>query len=532
MMVTAAAVAIALVPTPHFHATRAVAPAIALVPTPHFHATRAVAPQLTAVNVDEYLCLASTCAPVADWFDGPLRAKQRWNWAMPRNPRKLKPSWAQLFARRTRIRLSSLSPEKVTVLGAIINIILAAVKLGVGSLVGSAVLLADGWHSLGDLVSDVLCMVAVKIGARPPTPRHPNGFRKIEHVLSLGIAAILASGGVAMTWSSLGALRSTPLALTGRASLAATDLAALSVAVVSVLSKELLFGVTHAIGLRNRSPSIIANAYHHRSDALSSLIAIVGIAGALCGCAWLDPFAATAVGLMVTWMGREVSRESIAELMAPPVTTLPEEQSAPTEPEDPELAADAPPLRANSPLSGSVHPVAAAQSVGAGGSGGAAGRQAGRAQPTSASRRTAPSPRMGMPRMLVRTSVSRPSPRTGTPRMLVSKLPMAIAGGAAAGGLHAISGPDHLAALLPLCLGRRWYLAATTGAIWGLGHGVGAALVGLLGFALRGTLNLDALSGYMEAAVGISIIIIGATGLIEACATRPNARPLATVRSL
>ena len=92
----------------------------------------------------------------------------------------------------------------------------------------------------------------------------------------------------------------------------------------------------------------------------------------------------------------------------------------------------------------------------------------------------------------------------------------AVAGGTFAGGLHAVTGPDHLAALLPLCLGRRWYEAASTGAFWGLGHGAGAALVGMIAFALRGALNLHALAPYMEAAVGASIVVIGITGYREA----------------
>lgn len=125
--------------------------------------------------------------------------------------------------------------------------------------------------------------------------------------------------------------------------------------------------------------------------------------------------------------------------------------------------------------------------------------------------------------------------------LLDSKLLAATIGGTFAGGLHAVTGPDHLAALLPQCMGRRWFnamcaasraccpracgastpprllspVARCTGAYWGLGHGIGAALVGALAFAVRGALNLDALSGYMEAAVGLSIIIIGLNGVRE-----------------
>ena len=100
--------------------------------------------------------------------------------------------------------------------------------------------------------------------------------------------------------------------------------------------------------------------------------------------------------------------------------------------------------------------------------------------------------------------------------LINTKVLAAAAGGTLAGGLHAVTGPDHLSALLPLCIGRRWWVAVHTGAIWGLGHGIGAALVGALAFAVRGALNIDAFSVYMEAVVGVSIVIIGANGVREA----------------
>ena len=157
----------------------------------------------------------------------------------------------------------------------------------------------------------------MKIGAREATARHPEGFSQYEHMLTLAIAGLLAGGGVAMTFAATRALHAAvrgPVLVTARAGFALADLAALGVAVLSVMSKELLFGVTHAIGVGCKLPSIIANAYHHRSDALSSLVAIVSIGGALCGFPWVDPLGAMAVGVMVTMMGRDVSLESIAFL--------------------------------------------------------------------------------------------------------------------------------------------------------------------------------------------------------------------------
>lgn len=94
-------------------------------------------------------------------------------------------------------------------------------------------------------------------------------------------------------------------------------------------------------------------------------------------------------------------------------------------------------------------------------------------------------------------------------------IPVSI-GGIFAGGLHSVTGPDHLAALLPICIGRRWWTAIHTGLYWGLGHGIGAALVGAVAFLIRGALNIDLFSTYMEAAVGISIMVIGLSGIAEA----------------
>lgn len=133
---------------------------------------------------------------------------------------------------------------------------------------------------------------------------------------------------------------------------------------------------------------------------------------------------------------------------------------------------------------------------------------------------------------VVHRATPRAAPRRAAPPLLLTALPRAALGGAFAGGLHAISGPDHLAALLPLCVGRRWYRAAGAGALWGIGHGVGAAMVGALGFVLRGALNLEAISAYMEVAVGISLVVIGYTGVresrewaddVESCVLEPLA---------
>jgi len=279
-----------------------------------------------AVPVDGsgHLCIGPTCAPIDHFFDGPVAPRKlRRSWAVRLAPARKVPTLAKSFVSARR-HVSAMSPTRITIIGAMVNVVLAAAKIGVGIFANSACLIADGWHSFGDLCSDLLCWTCHKIGARPANARHPDGYARYEHIGTLAIAAMLASSGLVMMLRSGGAaitaLRAAPALAASRAMMgtavqwSAADVAALLVALLSVVSKELLFGATHAIGLRCRSPSIVANAYHHRSDALSSLVAIAGIGGVLCGRAWFDPLAATGVGLMVVAMGGDVAHESFEAL--------------------------------------------------------------------------------------------------------------------------------------------------------------------------------------------------------------------------
>lgn len=118
-----------------------------------------------------------------------------------------------------------------------------------------------------------------------------------------------------------------------------------------------------------------------------------------------------------------------------------------------------------------------------------------------------------------RRSAVAPAPRA----VLSAPVIAAGVGGSLAGGLHALTGPDHVACVLPICVGRRWWSAVYTGAYWGLGHGIGATAVGALGYFVKGYLNLDALATWGEVAVGVSILVIGVLGLREAAEWREHA---------
>ena len=167
-------------------------------------------------------------------------------------------------------------------------------------------MVCDAVHSLSDLVSDFLTLIALRLGSLPPDSDHPYGHGRFESIGCLAIGSLLVLTAVSFGKSAVRTL------VTG-ASPRPGMIAALA-ALVSIVSKELLFRVTRRIGTQLRSQVITANAWHHRSDALSSLVAIVGIVGAILGWTWLDPLAGIAVAGLVGWMGGQISLEALAQL--------------------------------------------------------------------------------------------------------------------------------------------------------------------------------------------------------------------------
>jgi len=183
-----------------------------------------------------------------------------------------------------------LSPSRVTLLGAVVNVLLSLLKLVVGTVSGSASLVADAYHSGSDLLVDAVTMLAVNA---PPN---------FERAATLAIAGLLASAGIAMIWNACLALwrRSAPAAMLGTPPLL--------VAVVAIASKEALFRITRAVGRRTHQAVLLASAKHHRSDAMSSLAAAAGAAGVLLGLPVADNVAAAVVGGMMLSMGVSVAR--------------------------------------------------------------------------------------------------------------------------------------------------------------------------------------------------------------------------------
>ena len=202
---------------------------------------------------------------------------------------------------------------RVTLVGSLVNLLLMALKFVAGLVGRSGAMLADAVHSLSDFLTDIVVLVFVGISARPQDESHDYGHGKFETVATMLIGLALAAAAVGIIVSG-----ATKLAawLQGEA-LPAPGRVALWAALVSIATKELLYRYTALRGRRLHSPALTANAWHHRSDALSSVGAAVGIGGAiLLGDRWtvLDPLASIVVGALLAKVALDLLKPSLGEL--------------------------------------------------------------------------------------------------------------------------------------------------------------------------------------------------------------------------
>lgn len=202
---------------------------------------------------------------------------------------------------------------RVTLVGSLVNLLLMALKFVAGIVGRSGAMLADAVHSLSDFLTDIVVLVFVGISARPQDESHDYGHGKFETVATMLIGLALAAAAVGIIVSG-----ATKLAawLQGEA-LPAPGRVALWAALVSIATKELLYRYTALRGRRLHSPALTANAWHHRSDALSSVGAAVGIGGAiLLGDRWtvLDPLASIVVGALLAKVALDLLKPSLGEL--------------------------------------------------------------------------------------------------------------------------------------------------------------------------------------------------------------------------
>lgn len=198
--------------------------------------------------------------------------------------------------------------RKVTLVGSAVDFLLGITKISVGWLVHSQALVADGIHSLSDLVTDFIVLYAAKHSHKVADEDHPYGHGRIETLATvvLGIILIIIAMGIAYD---------AVLRLNSPSTLLVPGFLALVVAVISVISKEWIYRYTMTAARRLRSEMLMANAWHSRSDAISSIVVVIGIAGAIYGYPYLDAVAAVAVSVMIAKIGVDLVRSSSKELI-------------------------------------------------------------------------------------------------------------------------------------------------------------------------------------------------------------------------
>ncbi len=202
---------------------------------------------------------------------------------------------------------------RITLVGSAGNALLVVFKFVAGIIGHSAAMVADAVHSLSDFITDIIVLVFVSISAKPQDSSHDYGHGKFETLATLFISLALVAAAIGIIVSGAQKLA----AWLNGADLEAPGSLALWAAVISILMKEWMFRFTARKGRELDSPALKANAWHHRSDALSSIGAAVGIGGAvLLGGRWtvLDPLASIVVGAMLVKVAWEIMRPSLGEL--------------------------------------------------------------------------------------------------------------------------------------------------------------------------------------------------------------------------
>jgi len=196
----------------------------------------------------------------------------------------------------------------VTLVGALVNLLLAIVKIIVGHIGFSHALFVDGIHSLSDLLSDALVLYGAKQGDKNPDEDHPYGHDRIETLVTVLFGIILLMVGLGIIIDSIGRLSQQGVTET-------PSNLALAIALVSVISKEALYQYTIHFANTLKSSLLKANAWHHRSDAISSIVVLVGVAGSIYGVAYLNIVAAVIVAMMIAKIGWDLIYDGVNELV-------------------------------------------------------------------------------------------------------------------------------------------------------------------------------------------------------------------------
>lgn len=198
--------------------------------------------------------------------------------------------------------------SRVTVIGMLLDAFLGVIKVIGGALFHSQALLVDGIHSFSDVVSDLVVLGVMRVSRQGPDADHPYGHQRIETMGTMVLGSFLIAVGAALAWDNV-------LRLMGEGAVDLPEWPVLAAAAISIGSKEWIYRYTRHVGIRIRSDLIIANAWHSRTDAFSSVIVLFSTVGAMLGYVWLDVLAAVVISSIIIHIGWKFTWDSVKELV-------------------------------------------------------------------------------------------------------------------------------------------------------------------------------------------------------------------------
>lgn len=200
--------------------------------------------------------------------------------------------------------------KRATIIGIVANILLSLLKGIVGVVANSKALIADAVHSASDVISSITILIGLHVAQKPADSEHPYGHGKAEYIAALFVSFLLVLVGFEIAIKSITVISSN--------NSSETSSIALVVILFSILVKEGLYQYKVRLGKKLNSPALIADAWHHRSDSLTSFIALVGVGfsiyGSRIGASWLslfDPIAGVIIALFVIWMGFSIGKDAV-----------------------------------------------------------------------------------------------------------------------------------------------------------------------------------------------------------------------------
>lgn len=198
---------------------------------------------------------------------------------------------------------------KISRISILVNLLLSAGKLAAGLLAHSGAMISDAVHSASDVFSTLVVIVGVKLSGKESDREHPYGHERMECVAAILLSGILLATGLVIGWEGIQKI------LSERAELQAPGILAAAAALVSILVKELLFRYVRGFARKLDSTALMAEAWHHRSDALSSIGALAGILGARAGFPVLDPLASVVICVFIAKAAADIFRDAVDKMV-------------------------------------------------------------------------------------------------------------------------------------------------------------------------------------------------------------------------